>query len=369
MKIAYFVHDLSDAAVLRRITLFKWGSAQVKALGFYRSETPPSNSLDCEVVPLARTYNAKLLSRVFTTLRFCLNRTALFAQVRDAEVMVARNLEMLLLAFWVRELFSTKPPLVYECLDIHRKMLGQGLVSRSLRALERFLLKKTNAVIVSSPAFRDIYFVGMQQYEGQVRLLENKCLETVGEPRVSMQSNDQPPWTIGWFGVLRCGKSLEILMDLARRMPGIGVLIAGKPDLGQVGDVGARIADIPNMRFTGPYAPSDFPKLYDQVHFTWAIDYFEEGLNSSWLLPNRLYEGGICGSVPIALASVETGAWLKSRHAGVLLDDPATELPTFIESLTSETYRELHQASMSIPYADLAFTHAEARAIVRELRL
>ena len=54
------------------------------------------------------------------------------------------------------------------------------------------------------------------------------------------------------------------------------------------------LARHPNMAFRGPYAnPGELPDIYGGVHFSWAVDYLDDGLNSDWLLPNRLYEGGL----------------------------------------------------------------------------
>jgi succinoglycan biosynthesis protein ExoL len=105
------------------------------------------------------------------------------------------------------------------------------------------------------------------------------------------------------------------------------------------------------LRFLGPYKnPDDLAPMYTQIHFTWTIDRFEEGLNSSWLLPNRLYEGGLYGSVPIAEANVETGRFLKNLGIGVLLAEfNSRALAEFFHTLTPERYRNLEAAVMHIP--------------------
>ena len=48
-----------------------------------------------------------------------------------------------------------------------------------------------------------------------------------------------------------------------------------------------RVAAHPHMTFTAPHR-QDLPRIYAEAHFVWAIDYFEAGGNSDWLLPNRL---------------------------------------------------------------------------------
>src|SRR5690606_21786212 len=99
----------------------------------------------------------------------------------------------------------------------------------------------------------------------------------------------------------------------------VEVLIAGKPSPAVFPDFEADLRDNPALRYFGPYRPEQLAQLYGQCHFAWCIDWFEEGLNSAWLLPNRLYESMAFGVVPIALNDVETGAWLRREGAGVLI--------------------------------------------------
>ena len=100
------------------------------------------------------------------------------------------------------------------------------------------------------------------------------------------------------------------------------IVLRGRPAYSEFADFDGFVAAEPYMRFDGPYRnPEDLAAIYGEVHFSWAIDFFEEGLNSSWLLPNRLYEGCRYGAVPIAMRATETGRFLADRHLGLLLDD------------------------------------------------
>ena len=86
------------------------------------------------------------------------------------------------------------------------------------------------------------------------------------------------------------------------------------------------IAKCPHVRFAGPYNyPADLAAIYGDVHFSWVIDYYEDGQNSTWLLPNRIYEGSLYGAVPIGVAGVETGRWLAKRKPDVILEEPVEQ--------------------------------------------
>jgi len=123
------------------------------------------------------------------------------------------------------------------------------------------------------------------------------------------------------------------------------------------------------MSFGGPYRnPDDLGAIYGDVHFTWALDYFEESQNSAWLLPNRIYEGCLWGAVPLALANVETGRWLSQRKTGLLLPDPPYDaLHAFFGALSTGQYDSLSDAVLSLPRADLVDDSGSCRALVGSL--
>jgi succinoglycan biosynthesis protein ExoL len=314
-------------------------------------------------VPLARSRDAGFVQRIALVL-FHLLRPGRLRQVAcGAEVIVARNLEMLVLAAAVRDRGQR---LVYECLDIHRLMLRGDIVGRALRLLERRLLERCDLVLVSSPAYRREYFEGLQEYRGEVLLIENKV---IGEraPPAPATTQAGPPWRIGWFGMLRCRRSLDLLCDLAGHSDGrVEVLIAGKPSPAVFDDFENRVAGAEGVTFTGPYRPQDLAALYRGVHFSWCIDWFEEGLNSSWLLPNRLYESIANGAVPLALEGIETGRWLARAELGLRVgssDDIARELG----AMTPERFTQLSSAVARFPRGRVAFERDDHAKLVRRL--
>ncbi len=96
------------------------------------------------------------------------------------------------------------------------------------------------------------------------------------------------------------------------------------------------------MHFHGPYKnPEDLAAIYNEVQFTWAIDFFEEGQNSSWLLPNRLYEGCLYGTLPIALAGTETARFIEKRDIGFVLQNAgADDLAALFAEMNPQIYAD-----------------------------
>lgn len=360
--IAYLVHDLGDAAVARRVEGLRAGGAEVALAGFYRRAAPASVS-GVPAVPLGRSRDARLAERAVLVLRTLLAPGRRLRElVRGADVVMARNLEMLVIAAL---LMRRGQVLVYECLDIHRMMLGTGLASRLLRLAERRLLRRTARVIVSSPAFERDYFRKVQGWQGPVELVENKVAALPEDTPAA--SAGEGPWVIGWFGMLRCRRSLAILARLAARADGrVRVLVAGIPSPDVFPDLPAEIDRCPGVEFAGPYRPHDLPRLYGRVHFAWCVDYFEEGLNSSWLLPNRLYESLAHGAVPVALAEVETGRWLAAQDVGLTLPE-GDALGPLLAGMTPERYAALVAAARALPRERIAFSEDDHRSLVRQL--
>ncbi|MEP7221688.1 MAG: hypothetical protein ABI673_03360, partial [Novosphingobium sp.] len=354
-RIAYFVHNLADAAVARRIVMLRTGGAEVVVAGFCREELAPAQVAGAQAISLGRTHDAALGQRARMVLRNLVSPAKLAQVVRGADVIMARNLEMLVLgASAARSVPGAR--LVYESLDIHRSLLGSGPASKALRWIERGLMQRCALLLYSSPAFLRNYFAPVQSLSIPALLVENKLLSLDGALGAAPEAMPAgPPWTIGWFGNLRCKRTLATLRRLADEGQGsIRVLICGKPSDAEFPDFPAAVAH-PHISYLGPYKAADLPGLYARCHFAWAIDYFEEGLNSTWLLPNRMYESAAFAAVPIALEGVETGHWLAAHGAGLLLtgSDAGTEVGARIAALDPQEYARLRAAVAAIPRADL----------------
>ena len=362
ITIAYLVHDLGDAAVARRIEALQAGGARVALAGFYR-RAAPGQVAGTPARALGRSRDGRLAARALLVLRRLIAPGALRRDVRRSDLVIARNLEMLLLAAVVARRGQR---IVYECLDIHRSMLGTGLAARMLRLIERRLLARSALTIVSSPAFERDYFRARQGWRGAVALVENK-VAVVPAPELATDNATTGPWVIGWFGMLRCRRSLAILAGLAARSQGrVRVLIAGLPSSDIFPDFPAAVARMPHVEYAGPYRPADLPRLYGRVHFAWCIDYFEEGLNSRWLLPNRLYESLAHGAVPVALEGVETGRWLAAQGVGLRLPDGEAMGPV-LTNMTAGRHAELAAAARALPRDRIAFCPADHRHLVARL--
>ncbi|HEX3574457.1 MAG TPA: glycosyl transferase family 1 [Rhodopila sp.] len=374
MNLAYFVHDLNDPAVHRRVRMLHAGGATVSLLGFYRGDAP----IEVDgAVPLAlgRTGDARLWQRSAAVLGAALSIPRWRSRLSGADAILARQLETLVLATLARKLLAPAAPLVFECLDIHRLMGASGPVGRVLRGVERSMLSRCQRLVVSSPHFVREHFARVHQRLPQVTVVENKALAFEFSDPLPAEPNHKakpssPPWRIGWFGVIRCARSLRILADLANACPGeVEIVIRGRVATSVLPDFDAVVAATPGLSFGGAYDRArDLPRLYGDVHFAWAVDFYEAGSNSDWLLPNRLYEAGLFGAVPIACRDVATGAWLAERGVGVLLEgDPTQAIRTFIGDLDATRYGALQAGLVALPRTAFLYSREDCHELVETL--
>jgi len=351
------------------------GDAQVKVAGFRRTPKPVVTVAGCRAVDFGcQTFDARFSQRIGAVLRTVIGLRRYEALFADVDLVVARNLEMVAIGARGRD-FCKKPlpVLLYECIDIHRLMLSRGPADMVLRWLDRRLSRRAAAIINSSPAFVTHYFHRIAHLKNPIRLVENKVLdikeETPLDTKVAPRTPG-PPWIIGWFGKIRCTRSLNLLIELAQQSEGkVEVIIRGKPPEHLFGNFEQKIPGIPGIKFLGSYRnPQDLEDIYRNIHFTWAIDMYQEGLNSSWLLPNRIYEGGLYGAVPMALDSVEPGRFLKNLAVGVMLKNPLrTSLRDFFATLTPEKYHEPKKAVLLLPRANWVCSRSECEELVKSL--
>lgn len=374
LHILYLAHDLADPAVRRRVLMLREGGADVSLAGFRRDDNVLASVEGVAPIELGTTADGRFAQRIAAIAKACLGLGSRLGGLRRPDVIIARNLEMLAVANRAATLFGAKVPVVYECLDIHRLLLRKDLAGKAIRAAEAHLGRDVCALITSSPAFVENYFKPISGLTAPIMLLENKVLELSERdapiapgPRLPQ---DGEPWRIGWFGALRCSKSLKLLSDFSRSMAGrVEIELRGRPAYSEFDDFDGFVRNEPFMTYHGPYKnPEDLARIYGEVQFSWAIDFFEEGLNSSWLLPNRLYEGCRYGAVPIALSGTETARFVERRMIGFRLAEANVEhLADLFKTMTEDRYLAAFNAIAAQDPKVWICDRADCQALVRDI--
>jgi succinoglycan biosynthesis protein ExoL len=321
-------------------------------------------------VTVDRNYLKRLPRLLAAAVKLARYRPAL----KRCQIFYARNIDMLLLAFLAKRLAGSQAALAYEVLDVQRIFLGDRAINKVMRWVERWLLARCDVLVVSSPDFVSQYFQPRQKFSGSWYLLENKIFvpsATDGQLALRHRIHEGPPWVIGWFGTLRCVRSLEILSRIADALGDrVSIHIRGLPSHEDLtgAAIEAACGQRDNMLYGGPYAsPRDLPAIYSKVHFAWCIDYLDAGLNSDWLLPNRLYEGGLMGALAIARNRTATARLVERRDLGWSFAEPLeSTVADFVEHLDAAEYERKQRVLESMSRAQF-IDLTDTRDLLRQL--
>ncbi|MGT2486506.1 hypothetical protein ACU4GA_12260 [Methylobacterium oryzae CBMB20] len=236
-RVAFFGHDRAEPTVRKRIDAIREAGWSVIVYAFERDRpggVPAEAPVADDIVPLGLTVDrnyARRLPRLAVGIVRALRRRR---DLRAADVIYVRNLDMALVAWTSARLAGSRARLIYEVLDIQRLMVRPDAPGRVARAIERWLLGRSDLLVVSAPDFIDRYFRPVQGFAGAWHLLENKVMgHRLGEvaTRLDRTRTAEPPWVIGWFGTLRCRRSLTILAAIADALGDLGADRPGRAPL------------------------------------------------------------------------------------------------------------------------------------------
>lgn len=384
LRVAYFGHDIADAAIRRRVAALVADGIEVTGFMMRRRDDVSPN---WENIELGQTEDASFghegtglissLSRVRDRCAAVFSGAARAARddrLVQADVILARNLDMLACALKARRRVGLSTPVIYECLDVHRLLCRGDVVGSAMRALERRLLRACDGLIVSSPGFIENHFEPRYGGFDPVYMVENRLAAgTAFGPRPTAGPGEGAgPVSIGWIGNLRCQRSLDLLLGLADRLgEQVQIHLHGAPARTEIACFEPRINARENVTYHGRYkAPEDLADIYAGLDLVWAGDFMEAGYNSVWLLPNRLYEGGYYGVPPIAPAGTQTARWIADRRAGFVVDEP---LEASLEQLVAQLAEDRRPARaararlLSRPVSDFVAPEGEMGAIVADV--
>ena len=346
--VAFFAPDFTEVSTITRARGFLEHGLTPVVFAFRRGRYNPAFKSPWREIDLGRTVDGRYLDRalkMFAALPIIWRNRVL---LRQAVVFYARNLDQLMLASAARLLVGGKARLYYEVLDVARAFTRPGLLAAVMRFLERRLLRRLDAIVVSSPAFLQRYYAPIQGYGGRAFLIENRLHASdvaiiEGSPAAASLSKGlrrRYKWVIGYFGLIRGERTLELITGLAERFPDILFYFRGVVTTIDPRKFEAVIAAHDNMIYGGAYVnPDDLKQLYSSVDLTWAIDLEHEDYNSRWLLPCRLYESGIIGVPCLAARGFEAGEHVERLGIGWTVEPPyGDSLARLFARLAREEY-------------------------------
>lgn len=374
-KLVVFGSDAAEAAQIRRMRSYLDCGFDVTGFMMRRANMNPDFVPFWDNVHLCYTGNESIGGRMAAIARSIVKVSAHRLTLASADVIVARNLDMLSIAAAVRRLVAPRPPLIYECLDIHSLMTDRGVKGRVARVAERGLLSQTSSLMVSSPAFVREYFEPVQGWRGPVALVENKLRISSGgaarpDPRaiaVPESWSAERPMVLGWVGTLRCAQSLALLAVVAERMgPKLKIAMHGAVHHHAIPEFDEVVAAHPNISWYGPYDyPQGLEAIYRDCDLVWSQDLWQWGTNSNWLLPNRIYEASYFGCPSIAVDGSETGRRVRNNLGWTIPTAEPAELVAQLERLSPADLVAQRRAILKRPEAEFRQSAEEIAAAVR----
>ncbi|MFK7886535.1 MAG: glycosyltransferase [Gammaproteobacteria bacterium] len=377
LRMAYFGHNRRDTAFVRRIRGFVEAGVDVTTYSYRRDGEPAEPGPNWPNVDLGHADHGKFLRRI--GLYFLALKTVIGArrQLADADVVYARNLDIFLFAWFamgIAKLGRRAPIYVYECLDVHEALLGNGLKARLLRAAERRVLARADLLVVSSPGFIDHFFTPTQRYSGPTHWIENKLHfpnHVVARPALQVdEAAKADPLTIGWVGIIRCQRTLELLVNVATALPQhVHIRIAGLVSYFLLPDFDQSIEALPNIEFRGPYDwPSGLADAYQGTDLVWSQELSWSGGNSDWLIPNRVYEASYFGVPSLAIESTQTGRIVAQRELGFVLPEAsANVLIEFLRNLPADELSAARSRLLSRPERDFVLQQQDTEDLLQAI--
>jgi succinoglycan biosynthesis protein ExoL len=353
-RVVYLIPD-DDTTGRKRIDQFRKAGSEIATFAFRRNHgkayaMPTDQSVRLIGLLPKRRYFGRVPALVAAFFRLLAHRR----EFRSATLVIARNLDLLLLALTVKVVTGSRAPIVYEVHDIPRPIQGDGARARLLRAIEGAALKHVAFMALTSQAFVDNYYKRYYRFSTPYQILENKIyLDSFfrDAPEKVVQWTSQGRTKIGfdpsrihlsWVGGIRCITSATILREIARRFPArLGIHLYGRANFCTESELRDFFSETPNVTYHGTFKyPDDLADIYKLSDLNWCFDLTDAGQNTKWLLPNRIYEGGYFGVPCLGERQTATGQYIESAGVGWTFsrDDLLEEISRFFAALDSAIY-------------------------------
>jgi succinoglycan biosynthesis protein ExoL len=329
LSMLVFSHDLHDARFHKRLQIFSDLGFSVRWLAFDRERETNLASDLLQRLPgcvLGRTHDGRYVKRAVAMAQAIPKLILRKDLLGKTDIVYCINLDNLLMAILAKTIRRLNCRIAYEVADIQPILLRSDRIGATLRAIERWCLKRTDLVVYTSEHFMSQFLKKEQNCQVSSVLLENKIYPSTNLARKSpaRRRSADKQLVIGLFGQLRCRKTMEIIHNLALAFPEkLQFVLRGYPNHEVREEFGRILANTPNLSYRGPYRyPDDLAEIYASVDLCWGFDFCSPGQNSKWCLTNRLYEAGYFGVPILVEADTAGGEFVRRTGSGWTVDPP-----------------------------------------------
>jgi len=313
----------------------------------------------CKTVSLGRIMHGAYIARIGSLFKAIIISSK-YMQKRS--IVYCFGLDMTLIAIFSS--LGSQTSIVYEVADIRSLMLKKSIAGRFSRWLERIVVQYIDSVVVTSPLYIQHYFLDFQGIKSieKFHVLENKLskkqiaqltFNQVLDSEIA-ESGTKRKIVIGYFGLLRCARSIEILRKLANTSYKgfeFHINIHGKT-MGEVDN--DDLIGNQNIEYFGEYKwPDDLAAMYQKVDIVWACYPYGDSVpgNWQWAKTNRFYEACVFSKPMIVLKNSGDAEAVRKYGIGVEVDmeDTITVVNDLKRMLNFETLHKLEKSMCSLP--------------------
>lgn len=355
----------------KRISALKDLGMQVKVLAFERGSYP-GKELSGKHISLGHIKHGHYLSRLVMILKAIYKVRSM---IKNADVLYTCGLDMALLGWLAALKINNKPKLCYEVADIREIQLSNGLAGRITRAFERFMIKQAHLLIVTSSTYVSAYYKGILGAKNfRYQVIENKL-----DPRQIMNSKlrllpKSPPEAhlkIGYFGVLRCARSLQVIKHLVSKYNGSVEVYLRGIFFKDIGVLEHEVVNTSGIYYEGPFkSPDDLPEMYSKVDIVWDIAKYHEGKvgNLSWAKSNRFYQSCFFNKPIIGQVNTLDGIAAEELDIGISLD--ISDIDRAVDKIMSITKHQLEhwKKNLSNISKEVYVLTDEHERLIKEMR-
>jgi succinoglycan biosynthesis protein ExoL len=286
--------------------------------------------------------------------------------MRDRDIVYASSPDMALLAM-IAGVFMGKR-FILEVGDVREIQTAEGLKGRLVRIVDRVLTDRCSLLVVTAVGFLDNYYRNWLRSNVPAIVVENKLESSLTVARSAAVRGNLPqgrpfidrPLRIGYFGLLRCQWTWDVLKAFALKHPkDVEIVMAGYPM--EPADIAEQAKSIPNVIYSGEYkSPNDLPRLYGGVDIVWACYKFigPRDWNLKWARPNRFYESCYFGRPLISrLGSSDSKEVDRLKIGFNIQTHEISEVVTELESITAEMVEQWRSNSLELPNSLFIYTN------------
>ena len=278
--------------------------------------------------------------------------------MRDRDIVYASGPDMALFAM-LAGLFLGKK-FILEVGDVREIQTVGGLGGWIIRVIDRMLTNKCSLLVVTAIGFVDNYYRVWLKSDVPALVIENKLEASLASERPKALEGNLPqgrplidrPLRIGYFGLLRCQWTWDVLKAFALKHPkDVEIVVAGYPV--EPTDIALQAKSIPNVTYLGEYkSPGDLSKLYGSVDMVWACYKLigPKDWNLKWARPNRFYESCYFGRPLISrLGSSDSREVERLKIGFNIRTHEISEVVSELESITGTMVEQWRDNSIALP--------------------